>query len=244
MKILLTGGTKGIGLAILKQLISEGHECTIINRSKISSEEKSKITQWIYDLSNPTDVKKVCDKIKNTGEFEVLINNAGAGTPCKYEDLSIEQIDEEINLNLKAPMMIIGAVLPYMKKRGFGRIVNLSSISGKLGTPYLFTYSAAKAGINSLTQSLAGYLRNTGIMVNAICPGGVDTETSVNGRAKISKLLNYNDEDYQNQMINEIGLGRLVKPEEVADMVSYLIRPENGFITGQSINVCGGIEVR
>lgn len=243
MNVLLTGTTKGIGLAILKKLSSQGNKCTVINRSPVLNCEECNMKKWNYDLSDLSQIEEVCNKIANEGEFEVLINNAGAGTPCEFEKLTIDQINKEINLNLKAPMMLIKAVLPYMKQIRFGRIVNISSITGKRGTPYLFTYSAAKAGLNSLTQSLAGYLRNTGITINSICPGGVETQTSILGRSEISKLLNYDDDEYQKSMVDKMGLGRLIKPEEVADFVSYLVEVNHEVITGQSINVCGNMEV-
>lgn len=242
MKVLLTGGTKGIGLAILKMLVSNRYETTVIGRTPLLGENYTQTKFIECDLADVDMVRKLCKLIQNQS-FDILINNAGGGNPVKIEDLCIEQINKEINLNLISPILLIKAVLSNMKKNKFGRIVNISSISSKRGTPFLYVYSAAKAGINSITQSLSRDLANTGITVNSICPGGVDTDMSIKGRMEISKLFNYEPEQYQKNMIKQMGIGGLISTEEIASFVEYLIKPESGFISGQSINICGTLEV-
>ncbi|TBX05621.1 SDR family oxidoreductase [Clostridium perfringens] len=242
MEILLTGGSKGIGFSILKKLLKEEHKVTVVSRSDDLIKYKWPINILKCDLSNINEVEILCNKIKNQ-HFDVLINNAGGSIPIKLEELSVEQINEDINLNLIAPLMLIKTVIPNMKASNFGRIINISSISSKRGTPYLFTYSAAKAGLNSLTQSISRYLGENDITVNSICPGGVDTKMSVLGRKKISNIMGLACDDYQNNMIKEIGMNRLIKCEEIAELIMYLINKKTSYISGQSINVCGTLEV-
>ncbi|MCK5603706.1 SDR family oxidoreductase [Candidatus Pacearchaeota archaeon] len=242
MRVLLTGGSKGIGEAILKELISGGHECIVVNRSDILDNEHRLLEVWKYDLSDIEEIKEICERVKQV-DIEVLINNAGGGLPCKLEDITIDTIQSEINLNLIAPLMLIQGALPSMKKAGFGRIINISSITAKRGTPFLFSYSAAKAGLNSITQSIAKSLNNTGITVNSVCPGGVETDMSIKGRQIISSLLKQDQDSYQRDMVQSMGLGRLVYPKEIASLVTYLMSKESGFITGQCINACGALEM-
>lgn len=243
MKALITGASKGIGFSILKRLINNGLKCTVILRNPESIQnnpEYSNVNVLKCNLDNRNDLNQILKTISQES-YSVLINNAGGGVPCKFEDIEIEQIDYEYNLNFISPMFLIKAVLPKMRENSYGRIINISSISSKRGTPYLFYYSAAKAGINSLTQSLAKYLANTGITINSICPGGVETEMSVEGRKLISQLSNMSPHEYQNNMMKNMGIGRLIYPDEVASLVSFLL--ESSSITGQSINICGSLEV-
>lgn len=243
MNILLTGGSSGIGKDILKLLLKDKHSCTVINRSNTLDISNEGLEVWPNDLSDLETVVQVCKEIEKR-EFDVLINNAGAGVPCRYEDISIEAVQYEMNLNLTAPMFLIKAVLPGMKKKKWGRIINISSITGKTGTPFLHSYSAAKAGLNSITQSVAKALEpEFNITINAICPGGVETDSSINGRGAISQLLGMDETIYQNNMMKNMRLGRLIKPSEIASFVRFLIKEETSYITGQCFNLCGALLV-
>lgn len=241
MRVLLTGGSKGIGAAILKKLISDGHNCIVVSRSDILDIESQLLEVWKYDLSNIEDIKQICERVKHV-KIEILINNAGGGLPCKLEDVTADMVQMEINLNLIAPLMLMQGTLPSMKNAGFGRIINISSITAKRGTPFLFSYSAAKAGLNSITQSIARSIDNTNVTVNAICPGGVETNMGVKVRRMISSLLDHDQDFYQENMIQSMGLRRLIHPTEIASLVTYLMSKESGFITGQCINACGALE--
>ena len=126
----------------------------------------------------------------------------------------------------------------------YGRIINISSISSKRGTPYLYTYSATKAALDSLTQSIASTASNYGFTINSICPGGIDTNMSINGRIEISNLKNMKDNEYQNGMINEMCLGKLIPTKSVVYLIDYLLSEEANCISGQSINICGALEVK
>lgn len=243
MNILLTGGSTGIGKDILKCLLEDKHTCTVLNRSNTLDITHQGLELWVNDLSDLTTVEKVCAEIKEK-DFDVLINNAGAGSPCLYDDISIDAVQYELNLNLIAPMFLIKAVLPGMKKKKWGRIINMSSITGKTGTPFLYSYSASKAGLNSITQSIAKTVEpEYNITINAICPGGVETDSSIKGRGEISQLLDMDEEAYQNNMVKNMRLGRMIKPAEIASFVRFLIQEETSCITGQCFNLCGALLV-
>lgn len=173
-----------------------------------------------------------------------MINNAGAGYPSKIENISLDSIYYETNLNFLTPYLLIQNIYPKMIKKKYGRIINISSISSKRGTPYLYTYSATKAALDSLTQSIASTASNYGFTINSICPGGIDTNMSINGRIEISNLKNMKDNEYQNGMINEMCLGKLIPTKAVVYLIDYLLSEKANCISGQSINICGALEVK
>lgn len=240
MRVLITGTTSGIGQNIMNHFIELNYEVYTINRKNIIN---NNITNYVCDLSNMNQVQeliKIIDKL----DIDILINNAGAGYPSKIENISLDSINYEINLNFLTPYLLIQNLYPKMIKKKYGRIVNISSISSKRGTPYLYTYSATKAALDSLTQSIASTSSNYGFTINSICPGGIDTDMSINGRREISNLKNMEDDEYQKSMINEMCLGKLIPTKLVVYLIDYLLSEEANCISGQSINICGALEVK
>lgn len=240
MRALVTGTTRGIGKAIKQMLIQNGIDVYTINRENEMC--NGDFENIVCDLSNIQEVEKVCADIRML-EIDILINNAGAGTPNLLENMSIEQIIKEINLNLITPFLLIQSVIGHMKLKNFGRIINISSIAGNEGIPYLYAYSAAKAGMNTYAVSISRTITNKNITINTISPGGIETDMAVEGRKNISSLRNLSPLEYQEHMIKNMCIGRLIKPDEVAQVIEFLIKPENGYITGQKINICGAMEV-
>lgn len=231
MKIVVTGASKGIGLEILKGFAK--HKIIEISRTPVHGEN----IEWIgADLTDYQDIKKVCNYIKNE-EIDILINNAGAGEVCDLYEVSKELLDREFMLNLYAPVFLTQAVLKGMCERNFGRIINMASISGNKGTPYLFVYSAAKAALMNFSESCAQYIKNKNVTINSISPGGIDTEMSVEGRKKISKMHQMKEVDYQNEMLLGMGRKELLSPIEVVKIIKLLISSEG--INGQNIKVSG-----
>ena len=241
MRALITGTTKGIGKSIKCMLIQKGVEVYSINRRKESFDQTS--TNIICDLSNIKEVEKVCEEVRLLS-IDILINNAGAGKPVLLEDLKADQLIREINLNLIAPFLLIQAVISHMQQKNFGRIIKISSISGNEGTPYLYAYSAAKAGLNTYAVSISRTITNKNITINTISPGGIETEMAIEGREIISSFRKLSKSVYQDHMIESMCLGRLIQPDEVAAVVEFLIRSESNYITGQKINICGALEVK
>ena len=243
MKAVLTGANTGIGSVILDALLQKNYEVIVIDKyiDKLKAKRDVRIIEC--DLSNIECVQEMCREIKKEN-IEVLINNAGVGKPTKFSEIKVQQMQYETNVNLFAPILLIQAVYNNMKRRKFGRIVNISSTAGKEGVPFLEIYSATKAALNSITQSFAKNLKETGITINAVCPGGVRTEMSRQGREIISGLLEQEAEIYQNDMIKHVGLGRLIEPKEIADFVLFLIDEKQSYISGQCFNICGVMELR
>ena len=235
-RVLITGTTQGIGHAII-QLLKEQYYVIGINRRSDEHVDEN----IICDLSNIEEVQKVVEKIKEK-KIEILINNAGGSVPCKFLKLSMNSIIYDINLNFVTPMLLMQAVIPNMICNGYGKIVNISSISAKAPTPYLHTYSAAKRALDSLTISCAKEYGDKNITINSICPGAVETIMSVEGRKKISYYKDMEQSDYQEGMIKGTGLGRMVNAKEVAMLVEFLISDKAEAISGQTINICGTLE--
>ncbi len=243
MKAVLTGANTGIGSEILDVLLQKNYEVIVIDKyiNELKAKRDVKIIEC--DLSNIECVQEVCKEIEKEN-IEVLINNAGVGKPTKFREIQVQQMQYETNVNLFAPILLIQAVYNNMERNKFGRIVNISSTAGKEGVPFLEIYSATKAALNSITQSLAKNLKETGITINAVCPGGVKTEMSRQGRETISELLKQKAEIYQNDMIKHVGLGRLIEPKEIANFILFLIDEKQSYISGQCFNICGVMELR
>lgn len=241
MRVLITGTTSGIGKTIMNHFIELNYEVYTINRKNINN--NNNITNYVCDLSDINQVQELIKTIDKL-DIDILINNAGAGYPSKIENISLDSIYYETNLNFLTPYLLIQNIYPKMIKKKYGRIINISSISSKRGTPYLYTYSATKAALDSLTQSIASTASNYGFTINSICPGGIDTNMSINGRIEISNLKNMKDNEYQNGMINEMCLGKLIPTKSVVYLIDYLLSEEANCISGQSINICGALEVK
>ncbi|MCM1265754.1 MAG: SDR family oxidoreductase [Candidatus Gastranaerophilales bacterium] len=231
MKILVTGGSKGIGKSIAEELKSIG-DVYAVARNEELLKQLDISGYFVCDLSK--DVEKLCSYIKDM-KFDVIVNNAGEYIYGGIDTMTPEQIEHIYDTNLLAPVRIISAGVTYMKEHKFGRIVNIGSISGVMGEAYASLYSSTKSGLIGLTKALALELAEYNITVNTINPGWVDTEL---GNDSIEE-----SEFSKEEIIECIPQRRFVKPEEVAKLVKYLISEEAKGITGQSINLCAGLSV-
>ena len=214
-KALITGGARGIGAAIAKELSQRGFEIIAPSRSEL-------------DLSKSASVEKF---LKNDSlQVDVLINNAGINVLKSLSDLDGATWSEMLQVNLSAPLRLIQAVTPHMREQKWGRILNLSSIFSLVTKENRAGYSMSKAGLNALTRSAAVELGPHGILVNALCPGYVDTE-----------LTRKNNSPAELEKIEEsIPLRRMAKAEELARVAAFLCSEENSYLTGQMVVVDGG----
>ena len=223
MNILVTGATRGIGKAIAEANIMRGNQIFASGRN----EELLKCYEkyCVCDLATVEGMQQLGDYILEN-KIDVLINNAGEYlyTPV-LEGFDIEKIEHIVKVNLEAPLYLISKAVPYMKEKGFGRIINIGSISGVMGEANASLYSATKAGLIGATKALALELAEHGITVNTINPGWVDSEFS------------------KEEILECIPQKRFVAPAEIAGMVKYLISEEAKGVTGQSINLCAGLSV-
>ena len=183
-----------------------------------------------FDVADFDSVAKGIDEVASSlGPVEVLVNNAGITRDGMLHKMDIDAWQAVIDTNLTSCFNLCRAVVPAMREAGFGRIVNISSINGQKGQMGQTNYSAAKAGMTGFTKALAQEGAFKGITANVICPGYIATEMT--GAMKQEVL---------DSIIKQIPVGRMGKPEEIADMVAYLVRDDSAFITGATFSVNGG----
>jgi len=194
-----------------------------------------------------TDSKLVDEMVAKTleafGRVDILVNNAG-GVPGPGPVVWMEEAawHKTMAINATGTFLCSRAVVRVMAERGEGgKIINISSIAGKEGAPFLSAYSAAKAAVMAFTRSLAREVAQNNIQVNAVCPGEVDTELQRWGWELRAWASGTSYDEAVEESLKRIPLGRLEQPEDVANLVAFLASPQSDYITGQSINVCGGI---
>jgi acetoacetyl-CoA reductase len=230
----VTGGTRGIGRAISEGLKNADYRVAATyggnDRAAQQFNEETGIPAFKFDVADFNACAEGVKKIEaELGPIEVLVNNAGITRDSTMHRMSWDQWDAVIETNLSSCFNMSRAVIEGMRVRGFGRIVNVSSINGQAGQIGLTNYAAAKAGILGFTKALAQEGAARGVTVNAVAPGYVDTEMV---RAVPANVLE--------QIIARIPVGRLGKPEEIARAVLFLIADDSGFITGSTLTINGG----
>lgn len=235
---IVTGGTKGIGRAICEMLADKRIVvCSIYHSDKKAAEElMSKMqnqgtSMEIYQasVSNEEEIKEVFNKIyQKYGRIDYLINNAGITKDKAFFAMKEEDWLPVINTNLVGTIICTQCVLKYMIKERFGRIVNISSISGIIGSVGQANYSASKAGVIGFTRAVALETSRYGILVNAVAPGFVETE-----------MMDKMNEKHKQKYLSQIPIGRFSKPEEVSRVVYDLL--DSDYITGQVISIDGGL---
>lgn len=229
--ILVTGASKGIGRIIAEEMKPIGN-VFVSGRNKEALEKLNAKDYCVCDLAqNPEILGDFIEK----NSIDILINNAGEYIYGAIETMKLEDIERIHRTNLIAPAYLISRAVPYMKSKNSGRIINIGSISGVMGEANASLYSSSKAGLLGLTKALALELAEHNITVNTINPGWVDTEL---GNESIEQ-----SDFTKEEILDCIPQKRFVTPEEVANLVKYLITSEAKGITGQGINLCAGLSV-
>jgi NAD(P)-dependent dehydrogenase (short-subunit alcohol dehydrogenase family) len=246
---IVTGGGQGIGRAIAHQLARDGFATAIADINAGSLEEVKKEIESLgghalpirADLTKLDEIQKVIRLAAEWGQLTVLINNAGRVIITPFLEITEPEWDAILALNLKSVFFATQFAARYMQTGG--RIVNLSSISGRSGRPDQAHYAAAKCGVISLTQSAALSFASQGITVNAICPGVVATPMTLGIHEIRAGALGITPEESLARMVAKIPLGYPARTDDIAKVVSFLCSPDAAYITGQSLNVCGGMEM-
>lgn len=229
--ILVTGASKGIGRRIAEDLKNIGN----VFVSGRNEEALKNINAKDYCICDLAQKPEILGNFIEKNNIDILVNNAGEYIYGAIEKMTLEEIARIHKTNLIAPAYLISKAIPYMKKNKFGRIINIGSISGVMGEANASLYSASKAGLLGLTKALALELAEFSITVNTINPGWVDTEL---GNDSIEQ-----SEFTKEEIIDCIPQKRFVTPEEITNLVRYLISNEARGITGQGINLCAGLSV-
>ena len=224
-RVLITGGASGIGAATVARCITDGYEPVVIDR--IGGDIRA-------DLSDPTATAAALEEALRGGSIARLVNNVGIVCPASAEEQSLDELALAWSLNIRCTVQCMQALLPSMKARGFGRIVNMSSRAA-LGKELRTAYAATKAGLIGMTRVWALELGRHGITVNAIGPGPIGTE--------LFERANPPDSPRTQGIIDSVPVKRVGTPEDVAQAVSFFLDERSGFITGQTLYVCGGMTV-
>jgi 3-oxoacyl-[acyl-carrier protein] reductase len=236
----ITGGAKGIGRAVALAFIREGARVALVDIDKAGlaalREEIEKLGGQVLavccDISNSSEVREMMNLVQKTfGRIDILVNNAGIIRRGTIETVTEEDWDRVIAINLKGTFNCCRAVIEPMKRRGGGKIVNVSSIAAKTGDITSAPgYGSSKAGVDALMKTLARQLAPYGIRVNAVAPHAIETEMSAQW-----------PEEKRREIIASIPLGRLGRPEDVAEAVLFLASKSASFITGEILDVNGGM---
>lgn len=231
--VVVTGASSGIGEAVAQKLLADGMTVIAVQRSA-PKESHARLLFQEADLSDMDATREAAREIASRYPVDSLVNNAGANCPALLMDATIEDMQYVTNITLGAAMLLTQAVVPGMKERRFGRIVNISSraVLGKSGRT---VYAAAKAGLIGMTRTVAIETGAQGITVNAVLPGPIAT-THFNRGHPFGSVQ-------RQTVVDNILVGRVGEPGDVAHAVGFLLDERSDFITGQSLFVCGGTSV-
>jgi len=247
----VTGGGRGIGAAICRSLAAEGAAVVVADRDLAAAQavegaikdEGGRALAVEADVTNRADVARMATAAVDTfGQIDILVNNAGITSIYPFTEIPEEDWERVMAVNAKGPFLCCQLVAPHMIARGSGRIVNVASQAGITGQANMAHYVASKFAVVGLTQSLALELGPHRITVNAVCPGDVVTDMHVQVSRALSTLKGLTREELVAQAIQRCPLGRLETPQDVANAVLFLASDAAGFITGEALNVSGGLE--
>ena len=243
---LITGGGRGIGREIALTFARQGARIAVAARTaeqveQVAREIGNNAIALVCDVSDSESVTRMFSNMRERlGDADILVNNAGIAESATFVNTTDELWHRHISINLSGTFYCTRAALPAMLKKGWGRVINVASIAAKTGAPYVAAYTASKHGVLGLTRTLALEVATTGVTVNAICPGYVDTEMVTRGIDQITKKTGRTAEEALEALKKMSPQNRLVTPEEVAALAVLLASDEGRGINGQGINVDGG----
>lgn len=241
---LVTGAGRGIGRATAERLSREGLRVALTARSADELAEAAAACAG-PTLALPADITDAAaiDSVfaaveREWGPVSVLVANAGAGVSARIEKTTDADWQRMLDLNLTAPFRCLRRAIPGMRSAGYGRIVVVASVAARIGEPYIAAYTASKHGVLGLVRSAAAELASTGVTVNAVCPGYVDTPMTAGTIDGIVAASGRTAADARQALERKQPIGRLITPDEVAESVWFCV--QNGALSGQGINVDGG----
>lgn len=250
--VVVTGGGSGIGKAICVEFANHGANVVVCDINQVAAESVSKeiaasgkkSIALKIDVTDERDVGSMADKtVQEFGRLDVICNNAGIiPSMKKIEELSAHDWDKTFAVNAKGVFLCSKAVIPQMRKQGYGRILSTASQAGKTGIPLLGHYCASKAAVILLTKTLALELAATNIHVNSVCPGSVDTDMTNAEARMVSDMTGESAESIKKTWTNAVPMKKLATPRDIAKVFVFLASEYADYMTGQAINVTGGQE--
>ncbi len=250
----VTGAGQGIGRAIALRLAAEGFAVALVDLDAAALAESARAVEELgvpalavhADLTALDQIAGVVEQIRTAwgGRIDALVNNAGREITRPFLDVTAADWDAMLSINLRTVFFATQLAARVMIARGVrGRVVNIASIAGRSGRSDQAPYAAAKAGVINVTRSAARALAPHGITVNAVCPGVVDTAMTRRIHDIRARELDVTPEESLRRMVDHIPIGRLAQPGDVAAAVAFFCSPDASYVTGQALNVCGGLEM-
>tara|TARA_B100000029_G_scaffold242205_1_gene239498 strand:- start:11 stop:763 length:753 start_codon:yes stop_codon:yes gene_type:complete len=237
-RAIVTGAARGIGFAIAERLLQSGATVTLwdiefpnLEKAQADLKPAGNVFSVEVDITQENSIKRGVElTYEHMGDVEILINNAGiTGGNATVWDMGVTEWQKVLDIDLTGVFLCCRALAPRMMSKGYGRIVNIASIAGKEGNPNAAHYSAAKAGVISLTKSLGKEMVETGVLCNCVTPAVIETP-----------MLDQMTAQHKNYMVSKIPLNRMGKPEEVAALVAWLASEDCSFSTGAVFDISGG----
>src|SRR5215469_6462583 len=247
---LVTGAGRGIGRATALELARMGADIVVAELDRANAERTASEVRGVDGraLAVPTDVTSrrdlgaMVDRTRaEFGRVDILVNNAGIYRAAETLEVTEEHWDAVMNINARGVFFASQAVLPTMIAQKRGVIVSLASMAGKIGSRANLPYNASKAAVISLTKSLAVAHAADGIRVNCVCPGFVETDMWTSVVREQAALLKQSPEEFTRRRVRQIPLGRMERPEDVANVIGFLVSPRSEYMTGQALSVDGGL---
>lgn len=248
---LVAGSSEGLGRAIAFQLAAEGASLVLCARGEkqlrktldeISNEHKAKVLAVVTDLSEPPQVERLAETArKEMGRVDILVNNTGGPPPGTFADLTSAMWEQAVRLLLLSTVNLTRAVLPSMKKQRWGRIINVTSVAVKQPVDNLMLSNSLRAGVTGFARTLANEVAPLGITVNNVMPGYTLTRRLDELSSDLAVKMRTDKAEIQRRWEQQIPMGRLGQPEELASLVAFLASEKASYITGTSIAVDGGL---
>jgi len=245
---LVTGGSRGIGLAIAQRLLQHGAKVTVVARNSANLQQAKSILSAFGDVNvlelDVTKPETVPDAFhtaaQHFGPISILVNNAGQAYSAPIMKTDVQLLEAMLSVNLTSVLICTQAVLPGMIQLGWGRIVNVASTAGLTGYSYTSAYCAAKHAVVGLTRAVASEVAKKGVTVNAVCPGYTETDLVQEAVANIVKRTGRTADEARADLAAHNPQGKLIQPDEVANAVVWLCMPGSASVNGQTIAVDGG----
>jgi 3-oxoacyl-[acyl-carrier protein] reductase len=248
---LVAGASSGIGKAIAEVFAEEGCLVAVLSRSEarlksavddIGSKSGSKVLPVVCDVTDKDEIKKAVEQVAaKLGEIDILVCNAGGPPSGTFEKFKDEHWDLAYELNLKSTIRLCMLVLPGMKKRKWGRIINVTSVAAMQPMDNLILSNTVRAGVHGFTKTLSNEVASSGVTVNCICPGFTDTERLQELADQLSKGTGSSPEDVRANWYKNIPAQRLAEPREMGYLAAFLASEQAGYLTGVALNLDGGL---